>query len=1026
MDSFNFQLLDCRAHHTTCGKTAVTRMLLFGRKQDGEQVCVTVDDFDFYFYTNAQMMDHVKKQMNEDVLKLWLWEKKKEKETEKEINIPCECRECSSSNKWSYERYPKVCDNFRKGHRRIVKHAEIVKKRSLIGYQAEKSEFIKWTVSSYPAVRRCMYWLKDKNKKQNAGWLMYETDIDAESRFMIDLKIHGGGWISVKNSTKISGSKYGKSVFNVSTKDLTPTDEALNSPIRIMAVDMEMVTCDGSDRFPTHEKDPIIQIACVSWTLTDPDTVERVIFVIGTCDEIENADIVKSFDTETAMISAFGCYIIKKGADFLTGYNSDMFDFPYVFERARILRTQVNGRPFKFLSPWSNYGATYEISTSTSNQRGTRQTITYDIPGITMIDPLVIFREQEKLRSYSLNAVAEHFLGDKKDDMPYHMIPILQRGTSADRAKIAKYCVQDTDLVRRLINHRQLIVNLIEMSRVLGCVFSAVYGRGQQFKVTRKIMQFTSGNDFIIQQYSRNEHGYTKVPLFQKIVNDNVKAMNALDISQPPGKEGFQGATVLVPVRGFHREPTVCLDFASLYPSIMRRHNLSHDTFLTSTTDARAMGLTAEDYTLSPNGFLFVKSSKRTGILPQILTELLYARKIAKKQMAAAKTSMERSVYNGKQLALKICCNSIYGFCGAKTSAIPCVAIAASVTSFGRKMILDTKTFMKEKFSAETVYGDTDSVFVKFPDVAVGDIEGAIAKGLEAEKLINNTDTGLFDGTVVKLEYEKLFSPFFISKKKRYFGNKYEFDAYKYTVSISGFQSVRRDNCLLCSETQRALIDYLLNDDVHGGLKMVVRTVRALFKNAIDIDKLVISKKLSKMHYKTPQIHVVLAKKIAQRSPSLAPKLGDRVPFVIIKKPSTTPAYQCAEDPTFIKQFNIPIDVEYYFTKQLMMPLQQILDDLLGVDKTRQFFNRSRQGKIDMFSNLPSDDDLQWVNDLVVNDQFKNTSTKRDRLLTESGFKTASVPCAKRSKTVQSTTVKHSKAIANNHSIKSFFVKKNI
>jgi DNA polymerase delta subunit 1 len=296
--------------------------------------------------------------------------------------------------------------------------------------------------------------------------------------------------------------------------------------------------------------------------------------------------------------------------------------------------------------------------------------------------------------------------------------------------------MQDTDLVRRLINHRQLIVNLIEMSRVLGCVFSAVYGRGQQFKVTRKIMQFTSANDFIIEQYNRNEHGYTKVPLFDLIENDNVIAMNAIDISQEK-TTGFQGATVLAPIRGFHREPIVCLDFASLYPSIMRYHNLSHDTFITSVSQAESMGLKSDDYTITPNGFIFVKGTKREGILPLILTELLNARKLAKKQMVSATSSIEKSVLNGKQLALKICCNSIYGFCGAKTSAIPCVAIAASVTSFGRQMILDTKTFMKDKFSAETIYGDTDSVFVKFPNIKIGDIAGAISKGLEAEKMSN-------------------------------------------------------------------------------------------------------------------------------------------------------------------------------------------------------------------------------------------------------------------------------------------------
>jgi DNA polymerase delta subunit 1 len=270
-----------------------------------------------------------------------------------------------------------------------------------------------------------------------------------------------------------------------------------------------------------------------------------------------------------------------------------------------------------------------------------------------------------------------------------------------------------------------------------------------------------------------------------------------------------------------------------------------------------------------------------------------------------------------------------------------------------------------------------------------------------------------------------LFSPFFISKKKRYFGNKYEFDSSKSSVSVSGFQTIRRDNCLLCSETQKALIDYLLNDDVHGGLKMIVQIIRDLFSNHIPLEKLVISKKLSKMQYKTPQIHVVLANRISKRTPALAPKLGDRVPFVIIKKQSTTPAYECAEDPTFIKQFNIPVDVEYYFKKQLMIPLQQILDDLLGIDKTRHFFTKCRQGQMDIFTEKAClSDDMKWVDEFVVNTRFKDTPIKRERLLTESGFKTTTAPSSKRKRTVIPTSVKQSKAVSHTHAITNFFKKK--
>lgn len=113
-------------------------------------------------------------------------------------------------------------------------------------------------------------------------------------------------------------------------------------------------------------------------------------------------------------------------------------------------------------------------------------------------------------------------------------------------------------------------------------------------------------------------------------------------------------------------------------------------------------------------GFLtdcFVKENVYKGILPEILEELLSARKEAKRLMGTAVDPMEKAVYNGRQLALKVCdvyyeiewvyiwfsilsqisANSVYGFTGAQVGKLPCLAISSAVTSFGRQMINRTK-----------------------------------------------------------------------------------------------------------------------------------------------------------------------------------------------------------------------------------------------------------------------------------------------------------------------------------------------
>eukprot|EP00487_Bulimina_marginata_P003076 TRINITY_DN17240_c0_g2_i1.p1 TRINITY_DN17240_c0_g2~~TRINITY_DN17240_c0_g2_i1.p1 ORF type:complete len:107 (-),score=0.69 TRINITY_DN17240_c0_g2_i1:229-549(-) len=92
----------------------------------------------------------------------------------------------------------------------------------------------------------------------------------------------------------------------------------------------------------------------------------------------------------------------------------------------------------------------------------------------------------------------------------------------------------------------------------------------------------------------------------------------------------------------------------------------------------------------------FIKRDIQKGVLPEILEHLLSERRKVKKLMKGLakkgqQDTMSYAVYNGRQLALKISANSVYGFTGATVGALPCLTISAAVTSFGRDMIHDTK-----------------------------------------------------------------------------------------------------------------------------------------------------------------------------------------------------------------------------------------------------------------------------------------------------------------------------------------------
>jgi len=126
--------------------------------------------------------------------------------------------------------------------------------------------------------------------------------------------------------------------------------------------------------------------------------------------------------------------------------------------------------------------------------------------------------------------------------------------------------------------------------------------------------------------------------------------------------------------------------------------------------------------TTTPSGCKFVGAGARKGLLPMILEELLAARKRAKKEMKEATDPLTESVLNGRQLALKVSANSVYGFTGATVGQLPCLEISSSVTAFGRTMIDETKRQVEAKYTiangyehdAQVIYGDTDSVMVKF------------------------------------------------------------------------------------------------------------------------------------------------------------------------------------------------------------------------------------------------------------------------------------------------------------------------
>lgn len=790
---------------------------------------------------------------------------------------------------------------------KFVRRIELVQRRNIMYYQQQGSQpFLKIVVALPTMVASCRGILDRGIQIEGLGmksFMTYESNVLFALRFMIDCNIVGGNWIEVPcGKYKKTGRNlsYCQLEFDCLCTDLishTPEGEfSKMAPFRILSFDIECAGRKGHFPEPTH--DPVIQVANLVTLQGEDQPFVRNVMTLKSCAPIVGVDVM-SFDTEKEVLLAWRDFIREVDPDIIIGYNICKFDLPYLIQRAEVLGIAE----FPLLGRVRNSRVRIKDTTFSSRQYGTRESKEVTIEGRVQFDLLQVMQRDYKLSSYSLNSVSSHFLNEQKEDVHHSIISDLQNGNSETRRRLAVYCLKDAYLPQRLLDKLMFIYNYVEMARVTGVPISFLLSRGQSIKVLSQLLRKAKQKNMAI---------------------PNVK--------QAGSEQGtYEGATVLEARAGFYEKPIATLDFASLYPSIMMAYNLCYCTLVTP-EDARKLNLPPECVNKTPSGEIFVKSNLQKGILPEILEELLTARKRAKADLKQAKDPLEKAVLDGRQLALKISANSVYGFTGATIGQLPCLEISSSVTSYGRQMIEHTKKLVEEKFTvlggyehtAEVIYGDTDSVMVQF---GVPSVEEAMNLGREAADYISGTFI-----KPIKLEFEKVYYPYLLISKKRYAGlywtNPNKFDK----MDTKGIETVRRDNCLLVKNLVTECLNKILIDrDIPGAVQYVKNTISDLLMNRMDLSLLVITKGLTKTgdDYEVKAAHVELAERMRKRDAATAPTVGDRVPYVIIKAAKGAKAYEKSEDPIYVLENNIPIDPHYYLENQISKPLLRIFEPIL-------------------------------------------------------------------------------------------------
>lgn len=860
----------------TTGMVPIIRT--FGITQNGNSVCCHIHGFSPYFYVNVP--DSFK---NEDL-----------EPFKNNLNAAILADARSSKS----------------GISEAVLVVDIVKGKSLVEYMGEDdSTFAKITVAQPRFIATAKNILLSKiiyEPLKNHSFKIFESNVDYELRFMIDLKIMGCCWMEmpagkwyIRNSdSDFPVTSRCQIEIDVSWEDIiahSPEEENWSSvaKFRVHSFDIECAGRKGV--FPEPNVDPIIQIANVVKLHGESEALIRNIFTLNTCAPIGHAE-VKCFMDEREMLEAWAQFVRDADPDILTGYNISNFDLPYLLDRAKHLQL----KNFDFLGRISNIRSVIkEQVTQTKIGRRTYKNI--NLEGRITYDMFMVIKRDFKLRSYTLNSVCNEILGEQKEDVHYSIITDLQNGDEQTRRRLAVYCLKDADLPLRLLDHVKSFTNDIEMSRVTGVPITSLLTKGEQVKVVAQLLKHAREAGYFMPFHTYN-----------------------------PSSEQYEGATVIEPERGYYTDPIATLDFSSLYPSIMIAHNLCYTTLLKPDMKDKHC-LSDEQITSTPANCMFVKSSVRPGLLPHILQHLLSARKKTKALLKETKDPVVRAVLDGRQLAYKLSANSVYGFTGATVGKLPCIEISASVTAYGRTMIERTKQEVEQHYckangyetDSKVIYGDTDSVMVNFK---VQSLERSMELGREAAELISKKFI-----SPIKLEFEKVYYPYLLINKKRYAG-LYFTNTEKYDkMDCKGIETVRRDNCTLVADVINTCLQKLLiNRDPDDAVKYVKTVISDLLQNNIDISHLVITKELTKSDYAAKQAHVELAQKIKKRDPGNAPKLGDRIPYVITAASKNARAFEKAEDPIYVLENNVPIDANYYLENQLSKPLLRIFQPILG------------------------------------------------------------------------------------------------
>ena len=717
-----------------------------------------------------------------------------------------------------------------------------------------------------------------------------------------------------------------------------PEDEIKydTSRIRIFNIDIETAAENG---FPDIESADQ-EILAIS--IKDSYTGRIIVFGARPFDNKNSEVDYMHFRTEESMLNAFLGYWNENYPDVITGWNVQLFDIPYI---ARRITRILGEKSAKSLSPWKL------ISSREIYIKGRKQ-IAYDLPGISTLDYLELYRKftYTNQESYRLDHICMVELGERKLD--HSEFDTFKEFYEKDWQKFIEYNIHDVRLVDKLDDKMKL----------LDLAFTMAYDAKVNY-----------------------EDVFSQVRMWDNYIYCE---LNKRKIAIPPKKdalkdEKYAGAYVKEPKTGRY-DWVVNFDLNSLYPHLIMQYNISPETL----TDDRHPTVTVDkilqqkveidgDLAVCANGAQYRRDIQ--GFLPLMMQKMYDSRVIFKKKMIKAKQQYEKTPTvelmkeiarcNNIQMAKKISLNSAYGAIGNEHFRYYRLANAEAITLSGQVSIrwIENKmnAYLNKLLTTDKVdyviASDTDSIYLNLGPVVdkffsnKSDDKNKIVELLDKvckeklEPFINTsyeelaTYVNAYDQKMI-MKRENIADRGIWTAKKRYILNVWDSEGVRYKepkMKIMGLETARSSTPQYFRDKLYAAFKIIIgktNDELISFVNAVRAETKEQGQEGVafprGVNNLEKYRSRTDIYCKGTPIHVrgallynnfVRKNKLEHKYPYI--QEGEKIKFIYLKTPNPLHENCVSFFSTIPPEMNLDkyVDYQLQFEKSFLEPLKNVL-----------------------------------------------------------------------------------------------------